>query len=276
MRIDAHQHFWQYDPSDYPWISDELSVLKRDFLPGDLEPHLSAHGLDGCVAVQASHTVKETDFLLELAKSHDSVKGVVGWVDLRDPQVEGHLERLAEHPNLKGIRHIVQDEPDIEFLLKPEFLRGVSVLSKYDLTYDILIFPKHLDATLEFVRKFPGHRLVIDHLAKPHIKKGELEPWAASMRRVAEFDHVHCKLSGMVTEADWQAWQPGDFRPYMEVVLEAFGADQVMYGSDWPVCLLAADYAQVFDIAHDFVATLSEEEQRKIMGQNAVGFYGLA
>jgi len=276
MRIDAHQHFWKYRADEYGWIDDSMSALRRDFLPADLEPDLKRAGFDGCVAVQAQHSVIETEWLLDLADLNPFIAGVVGWVDLRAKDVREHLARLANRPKLLGIRHVVQGEPDDRFLLRPDFLRGVGELEKFDLTYDILIYPKHLAVAAEFVQRFPAQRFVLDHLAKPFIKKGELEPWASDLRRLASHPNVFCKLSGMVTEADWKAWKPEHFGPYLETALECFGPNRLMIGSDWPVCLLAAEwYGHVMDVVQNFLSRYPGDLSDQILGETAQRFWCL-
>jgi L-fuconolactonase len=272
MKLDAHQHFWSYDAAQYPWIA-EGSPLHRDWLPGDLAPLLAAAGLDGSIAVQARQTLEESDWLLTLAEHHAIIKGVVGWVDLRGAHVEKELAALAPHPKFVGVRHVVQDEPDVNFTLGAEFLRGIGALRKFGLTYDILIYPKQLPAAIELARRFPEQPFVLDHIAKPLIKDGTLSPWREQIRELAKTPNVLCKVSGMVTEADQRSWKPDDFRPYLEVVFEAFGEDRVMYGSDWPVCLLAASYAQVVELVRGYVAPLSPAAQEKFFGGNAARFY---
>lgn len=275
MTIDAHQHFWIFDPERDAWITEDMSVIRKNFLPADLAPVLEANGIDGCVAVQADQSEAETDFLLQLAEENTFIKGVVGWVDLRSPSVEERVQHYAQYPLLRGFRHIVQGEADPAFLSGEDFCRGIKALAAYDLTYDILIFPHQLPAALKFVQKFPGQRFVIDHLAKPYIRKGEVKGWEEDIRAMAQFDHVYCKLSGMVTEADMQHWKQEDFSPYLDVALEAFGTDRLMYGSDWPVCLLAADYPEMKKLVTDHIAHLSATEQAQIMGGNAASFYKL-
>lgn len=275
MVIDAHQHFWQYDPVRDAWIDKSMQVIRRDFYPEDLAPVLAENGVHGCVAVQADQSADETAFLLALADKHDFIKGVVGWADLRAANISEQLEQYAAHPKLKGFRHIVQGEPDNRFILGEHFCRGIKALQQHQFTYDILVYPKQLPAVEEFVQRFPEQALIIDHLAKPGIKAGELDAWAAHMRRIAQSPNVYCKLSGMVTEADWQQWEPAHFRPFMEVALEAFGANRLVYGSDWPVCLVAAKYREVKELVTDFISTLSTSEQQQIMGGNAHSFYHL-
>lgn len=275
MVIDAHQHFWQYEPVRDAWIDDSMQVIRRDFLPEHLAPVLEDNGVHGCIAVQADQSADETAFLLSLAEKHDIIKGVVGWIDLRADNINEQLLQYAAHPKLKGFRHIVQGEKDNRFILGEHFCRGIKALSQHQFTYDILVYPKQLPAVEEFVLQFPEQALIIDHLAKPDIKAGELATWAAHMRRIAQSPHVYCKLSGLVTEADWQQWEPAHFRPFLEVALEAFGANRLLYGSDWPVCLLAAEYHEVKGIVTDFISTLSTTEQNQIMGGNARSFYHL-
>lgn len=275
MRVDAHQHFWIYEPVEYAWMTDDMSVLRRDRLPADLHERLTSRSLDACVAVQARQSLAETRWLLDLASESSFIRGVVGWVDLRAADVEDQLTRVA-HPRLRGIRHVVQDEPDDEFLLRDDFARGVDVLAGHGLTYDILIYPRQLPAALRFCERFPAQPLVLDHMAKPDIRSGALEPWAAAIREMAQFDHVYCKMSGLVTEADWKNWRPDDFVPYLDVAYEAFGEDRVMFGSDWPVCELAADYASVHDLLERWASQLSATATEKLFGGNATRFYGLS
>ena len=275
MRIDAHQHFWVYDQREYAWIDDSMASLRRDFLPNDLKPELERNGFQGSVVVQARQTLEETRWLLELAADASFILGVVGWVDLRSPDVRSQLQTFAGNPKLLGVRHVVQNEPEDRFLLQPEFLRGIGVLEEFDLTYDILIYPRHLQVAAEFVRHFPCLRFVLDHLAKPLIKSGRVHPWRTGMRDLARFPNVFCKLSGMVTEADWQHWTAADLRPYFDVVLNAFGPKRLMFGSDWPACLLACTYGRWFDTVHEFVNDLSSAEREMILGEVASGVYGL-
>lgn len=275
QKIDAHQHFWHYTPEAYPWISDEMSVLKKDFLPSDLQPLLQANGFSGCIAVQASQTEEETKFLLGQADQYDFIKGVVGWVDLQDFSVKHLIKKWIDHPRLCGFRHIIHDEPDDQFILRPEFMRGVKVLRDFNLTYDILIFEKHLPATLQFVSYLSDIRMVVDHIAKPKIKQHELSPWQENIRSLAQYPNVYCKISGMVTEAHWQNWKEEDFKPYLDTVVEAFGTNRLMTGSDWPVCLVAAEYGKVMAIVEQYFQSFSETEREKIFGQNAINFYNI-
>jgi L-fuconolactonase len=276
LRIDAHQHFWRYDPVEFDWIDDSMALLRRDFLPEDLSPLLRANGIDCCVAVQARQSLQETEFLLDLADRHAFVSSVVGWVDLRARGVEAELERLRGRPKLAGFRHIAQSEPDDRFLVSPEFMRGIAALARHDFTYDLLVVPRQLPAAIELARAFPAQRFVLDHSAKPEIRARTLEPWAAQIGALARLPNVHCKLSGLVTEADWIVWKSEDFRPYLDVILEAFGASRLMFGSDWPVCLPAASYARGLALVREFIFALSADEQAAILGGNAAAFYGIA
>jgi L-fuconolactonase len=275
MRLDSHQHFWLYSESEYDWIDERMSAIRRDFAPEDLEPILQRNGFDGSVAVQVRQSLDETDYLLRLADEHDFIRGVVGWVDLRSPGARRDLERLSEHPRFRGVRHIVQAEPDARFLLGEDFLRGVELLRDLDLTYDILVYHRHLPVVVDFVARFPEHRLVLDHIGKPAIAKGELEPWASSIRKLGKFENLYCKVSGMVTEADWSGWKKADFALYLEIVLESFGPRRLLFGSDWPVATLAASYEEVVEIVADFLEPLSSMEKDAVFGGNAVDFYRL-
>jgi len=271
MRLDSHQHFWRYSGEQYPWMKPEWPI-RRDFLPADLAPLLAKAGLDGAIAVQARQDLKENDFLLGLADKSPVVKGVVGWVDLRSPQVDEQLQEFAAHPKAVGVRHVVQDEPDDDFMLRPEFVRGIGGLKAVDLTYDILIYPKQLPAAIRLVEQFPDQPFVLDHLAKPVIRDGLLSPWREQIRELARFPNVCCKVSGMVTEAKWVGWRSDDFRPYLDVVFEAFGIDRLMYGSDWPVALLAGTYAQVLGLVQAYVPA---SHHAAFFGATAAKFYGI-
>ncbi|CAG4993259.1 hypothetical protein DYBT9275_01135 [Dyadobacter sp. CECT 9275] len=274
MTIDAHQHFWIFDPVRDSWITPEMAVIQRNFLPEDLEPFLRQNGVDGCVAVQADQSDAETEFLLHLAEANDFVKGVVGWIDLCDSNLYNRLEAYSSFEKLKGFRHVVQTEAD-GFLLQPDFIKGVGTLIAFDFTYDILIYPHQLKEAYDFAKQLPKVRFVLDHIAKPYIKKGEVEPWATDIGRLAELPNVCCKVSGMVTEADWKQWEGADFRPYLDTVFEAFGTDRIMFGSDWPVCLVASDYGRMKSIADEYLSAFSPEERQKVMGDNATRFYNL-
>lgn len=249
-----------------------MPALKRDFLPSDLKREMDATGFDACIAVQARQTLDETRWLLDLAAQHPFIAGVVGWVDLLSEHVQADLESLMPAPRLAGIRHIVQSEPD-DFLLRPAFQRGVAALERFGLTYDILIYPRQLRAAIALVERFPSQPFVLDHLAKPDIRSGLIDEWRDGIRRLASFPNVCCKLSGLVTEADWQAWTPGQMRPYLDVAFECFGAARLMIGSDWPVCTLAASYQQAMDIVVSYVSERSQSERDAVLGGNAHRFY---
>lgn len=274
MKIDSHQHFWRYNPARDTWITDAMAVLRRDFLPEHLEPELAASQIDASIAVQADPSEEETLFLLELATRHEFIHGVVGWLDLSSATVEQRLESFARHRKLCGFRHIVQAEPDDRFMLRPAFLHGISRLKEFGFTYDILIYPRQLPAAVELVSKFPDQLFVIDHLAKPHIRENRTTGWDREMRGLAAHSNVYCKVSGLVTEADWNGWAADDFRPYLDLVFEAFGVDRLMFGSDWPVCLLAAEYGEVADVITGYTQQLPQSDRQKIFGLNAARFYG--
>jgi L-fuconolactonase len=275
MRIDSHQHFWQYNSLEHTWMSDEMKALRRDFLPRDLEPFLEDAGFDGSITVQARQSLEETRWLLELTDRHSFIRGVVGWVDLRSDDLPRQLELFAEHPKLVGVRHVIQDEPDDDFMLRPQFRRGIARLHEFGLTYDLLLFPKHLPAAAKLVEGFPEQAFVLDHLAKPKIAEGLLSPWREQIKVLGQFPNVYCKLSGMATEAKWKQWQPGDFHPYLGVVFDAFGPDRLMIGSDWPVCTLSAKYNSTMQIVIDYLRQFHDEVQTGILGENCARFYGL-
>jgi L-fuconolactonase len=275
MQIDAHQHFWLYNSLEYAWIDTSMAALRRNFLPNDLAGELKSAGFGGSIAVQARQSLEETRWLLELAGKSASIVGVVGWIDLRSADVRSQLESLVPNPRLVGVRHIVQSEPDDRFLLQPDFLRGISVLEEFDLAYDLLIYTKHLPVAIEFVQKFPRQRFVVDHLAKPPIQSGKLDSWAAGIRELAKFPNVYCKVSGLVTEADWQRWTPDQIRPCLDVAFESFGPERLMIGSDWPVCQVAASYTTAIQLARDYIAMRSPRSLSAILGDNAARFYGL-
>ena len=275
LRIDSHQHFWKYDPVRYDWIDDNMSVIQKDFLPEDLEPILKANRFDGCITVQSHQSEQENEFQLANADEHDFIKGVVGWIDLRSPKIEERLAYYQQFEKLKGFRHVLQGESQRDFMLRPDFLKGISMLKKYSYTYDILILPDQLKYTTEFVSQFPDQRFVIDHIAKPNIEQKELKDWEKDIKVVAAFENVHCKVSGLVTEADWRNWQPADFNNYLEVVTNSFGTKRLMYGSDWPVCKVAADYGQVVNIVKDYFSAFSQTEQQAFFGGNAIEFYNI-
>lgn len=273
-RIDSHQHFWKYNPTRDSWITDEMQVIQKDFYPRDLASILSRNNFNGCVAVQADQSEDETNFLLELTNQHSFIKGVVGWVDLRDELVEERLFHFTHNTKLKGIRHILQAEPK-GFMTQKEFLRGIKTLYKFNLTYDILIKEHQLEETLWFINQFPNQKFVIDHIAKPNIVKNDRTLWKKYMATVASFPNVYCKLSGMVTEADWKKWKHADFVPYLDNVFSFFGINRVMYGSDWPVCLVAGTYEEQLGIVEHYLGSFSDSEKQLVMGENAIRFYNL-
>ena len=275
MRIDSHQHFWKFNPARDQWITDEMAVLKRDFLPEDLLPELRANQINGCIAVQADQSETETAFLLELARQNQMIRGVVGWVDLRADNVAERLELLSGERKLRGFRHIVQAEGD-DFMLQPSFLRGIGCLADFGFTYDILIYPRQLPAAMELVARFGKQSFVIDHIGKPEIKSKRSMLWTQQMGEIAAHPNVYCKISGLVTEADWRSWQADDFKPYLDGVFEAFGSDRIMFGSDWPVCLLAGSYSEVVQLIADYTQSFSRADKEKIFGLNAARFYGIA
>lgn len=274
MRLDAHQHFWKYDKKKHSWITDEMKVIRRDFPPGDLFPLLAEAKIDGSIAVQADETLRETEYLLDLADQNQWIKAVVGWADLGSDQLEDVLDQFSSQKKLKGFREVLQSK-DPEYMLRKEFIRGIHKLGKRGYTYDILIFPEHLDASLKLVSKCPDQLFVIDHLAKPKIKEGEWKDWKKKIALLAERELVHCKLSGMVTEADLKKWKPEDLQPFLEIALELFGPKRLMYGSDWPVCLVAGEYEQVFEVVDRFTDSLSTGEKARVMGETAAEFYGI-
>jgi L-fuconolactonase len=274
MNIDSHQHFWMYDPARHAWIDESMGLLKRDFLPEDLASELGANGMDASIAVQADQSEEETLFLLNLAERARGVAGVVGWTDLASPRIEERLRFFSQYRKLCGFRHVVQSEPD-DFMLRPEFMRGISRLLEFGFAYDMLIYPKQLPAAIELAGRFPGQRFVVDHLAKPEIKTKGISDWAARISDIARNPNVYCKLSGLVTEADWRGWTPADFDAYLDVVFETFGVDRLMFGSDWPVCLLAGSYEQVRRIVEDYVDRNAPGAREKIFGENASRFYDL-
>ncbi|GAK39188.1 amidohydrolase family protein [Paenibacillus urinalis] len=277
VRIDAHQHFIDYASGDYPWIDDRHEALKRPFMPADLKPLLDSLSFDGSIAVQARPSLHETEWLLSLADEFEFIYGVVGWVDLCSPAVSAQLERFSAHPKLKGIRHLIQDEPDDHFMLRDDFLRGLRLLSKYGLTYDLLIHERHLPNAAALTQMFPEQKFVLDHLAKPRIMegKGQLDSWRSGIQELAKSPNVYCKLSGMVTEADWAHWRAEDFVPYLDTVFEAFGPERLMIGSDWPVCTVSRDYRAVMGVVTAYIHPLPSEIQARILGGNCARFYNI-
>jgi L-fuconolactonase len=275
QRIDSHQHFWRFDPVRDSWITEEMAVIRKDFLPEDLQIVLKENCFDGCITVQSDQAEIENVFQLTNAKKFDFIKGVVGWVDLQAENVEDRLSYYRQYEKLKGFRHVLQGEPRRDLMLKSEFKRGIGLLNKYGFTYDILIFPDQLQYTEELIKEFPGQKFVIDHLAKPYIKNGKIEEWKHDIQQLAQHENLYCKISGFVTEADWRNWKKEDFAPYFDVVTQAFGIDRIMYGSDWPVCLVAASYKELVSITTEYFSSFTQNEQEKFFGGNASKFYNL-
>lgn len=272
--IDAHQHFWKFDPVRDAWITPDMSAIRRDFFPSDLEPLLKQNNFEGCVAVQADQSEKETMFLLSLAEQSPMIRGVVGWIDLRRADLKERLQYFSSFKKLKGFRHIVQAEPK-GFLRDRTFIKGVNLLGEMGYTYDLLIYAHQLEEALAFLHDTRQTKIVIDHLAKPSIRTKEKTHWELNLAAAATFKNVYCKISGMVTEADWKHWKKEDFFPYIDEAFEAFGEDRLMYGSDWPVCLLAADYQRQFEILNEYLSRNSSIEKNKIMRENAIQFYNI-
>ena len=274
-RIDAHQHFWQYDATRDSWITEEMAVIQQDFLPEDLRPLLQQNDFDGSVVVQSDQSEIENEFHLMNADEFDFIRGIVGWVDLQSKNIEERLDYYSSFKKMKGFRHVLQGKQDRALMLKPAFKNGIKKLRKYGFTYDLLIYPDQLEYVIDLVAAFPDQKFVIDHIAKPNIKDGEITEWENKMRALGRFDNLYCKISGMVTEANWKGWKPENFAPYMDVVVQSFGANRVMFGSDWPVCLVAASYEEVIEIVAGYFAAFSEDERERFFGLNATEFYNL-
>jgi len=276
MKIDSHHHLWAINDTDYVWMSEAHAVIRRDFLSADLDAVLGESGIDGCVAVQARQMVEETDFLLGVADANPRIRGVVGWVPLCANGGEPFLEKYAAHPKLRGVRHVVHDEPDDDFILRPDFNQGIRNLAKYGLLYDILIFWKHLPQTIRFVDMHPEQAFVVDHIAKPRIARAAFDnEWATCIRELAKRGHVSCKISGMITEVRDAEWDIDLLRPYFDTILEAFGPQRVMFGSDWPVCLLRGTYSDWVRAVKELSSSLSPDEQAALWGGNAARIYQL-
>jgi L-fuconolactonase len=274
-KIDAHQHFWVFDPVRDSWITDDMRKIKRDFLPVDLQPVLAANGIDGCVAVQADQTEEQNTFLLALADNNPFIKGVVGWVDLRAENIEERLKYYQQFKLMKGFRHVLQGEINRSLMLEKEFKHGISLLAKYGFTYDVLIFPDQLKYANKLAKEFPDQKFVLDHIAKPNIKDGKIDAWAAEIALLGKLPNMYCKVSGMVTEADWANWDNATFTKYLDVIFNAFGTGRTMFGSDWPVCLVAASYPKMKAIVDEYLQRFNSREQEMIFGGNAVTFYNL-
>jgi L-fuconolactonase len=275
MRIDAHQHFWRYNPTDYAWMTGAMDILRRDHLPHDLEPLLKSINFDGTIAVQARRLERETDWLLELADARPFIRGVVGWLDFASPRLDEALERFAAHPKLKGVREIIHDMPDVDYATSAVHTSAIAKLKQHNLTYDLLLKSPHLPAAIRLVDQFPQQLFVVDHIAKPNIAACERESWRTQLRELAERENVVCKLSGMVTEAAWGQWTPATFEPYLSAAIEAFGPSRLMIGSDWPVCTLSGTYEATMAIVIDYANLLSPAEREAILGGTATNFYGI-
>jgi L-fuconolactonase len=273
--IDSHQHFWKYNSKDFDWITDDMSVIRKDFLPAELQSIYQENNVEGCVAVQVNQTEEENNFFLDCADEFDFIKGIVGWIDLMADDVEDKLAYWHQHKKIKGFRHILQGEKDRALMLQPSFKNGISCLSRYNYTYDVLIYPDQLVYALALAARFPNQKFVIDHLAKPYIKSGDIQQWKQDISTFRMFENVYCKISGMVTEADWKNFSSATFKPYLDVVTETFGTKRLMFGSDWPVCLVAASYEQVLQISTDYFSSFSSTEQDDIFYNNSVRFYNL-
>ena len=275
MKIDAHHHFWRYNDKEFGWIDDDMSELKRDFLPEDLKTRLTSIQFDGTIVVQARQSLEETRWLLELAQKYDFIKGVVGWVDLCSPDVTKQIKQFANNPYFKGVRHVIHDEADDQFMLREEFQRGISVLKDFSLTYDLLLFPKHIPYAFQLVEKFPEQLFVLDHIGKPDIKNKEISFWKEHLTKLAEYKNVYVKVSGIVTEADWKNWRKEDFKAYLDIVFNAFGPERVMIGSDWPVCTVSESYETGSGIVLDYVKQYASSYESQILGENCSRFYSL-
>lgn len=275
QKLDAHIHFWHFDPVEYGWIPDAMSSIQKDRQPDDVAPEYEKHGVEGGVAVQARQNHKETEYLINLARHSSIIKGVVGWVDFCNPGSGEIFKQWSQYPELVGFRHVVQDEPDNEFLLRKDFLKGVSMLDPDRFTYDILVFEKQLPAAIKFAGQLPDHRLVLDHIGKPDIINGSRKAWEKQIQNLAALPNVFCKLSGIITEADWQNWQPESLIPYIKIILEHFGTERVMFGTDWPVCTVAGTLDDVFNLIHDGLGDLSANEQQQVFYNTCKNFYKL-
>ena len=273
--IDAHQHFWKFDPLIHDWITDDMSVIKKDFLPNDLLSIYQENNIAGCVAVQADQSEAETDFLIKLSATNSFIRGIVGWIDLRATNIDELLTKYTTEPIIKGFRHVLQSEPQRDLMLSLDFKRGINALQARDYSFDILIFTDQLAFASELAETFPEQRFVVDHIAKPDILLKEINEWKAGIETLAANPNVYCKISGMVTEANHKNWTPNDFTPYLDIITTNFGTNRIMYGSDWPVCLLSASYKQVLSIVQDYFSSFSNEDQQKFFAGNAIKFYKL-
>jgi L-fuconolactonase len=275
MIIDSHHHFWKYNPTEYGWIDDSKSVIRRDFLAGDLRDAIGAAGVDGVISVQARQSLEETHWLLGIANQNSFVRGVVGWAPLISDRVKHDLEAVAANPKLRGVRHVLHDESDEQYMAREDFNRGVSLLKEFKLAYDLLIFERQLLTAGRFADRHPDQIFVLDHLGKPRIKAGEREPWAKNIRELGRRPNVYCKISGMVTEADWQTWTQQQLREYFDIAYSAFGPERVIAGSDWPVCLMACGYKRWWDILRQWMKEMTPEQNERFFSLNAIKAYGL-
>lgn len=275
MKIDAHHHFWKYDPKEYGWIGDNMKAIRRDFLVRELTAALRSAGVDGAVSVQARQTLEETRWLLEIASREKIIRGVVGWVELANPKVDADLEKFASNKKLRGVRHVLQEEPANQLMDDPKFNAGIAKLRRHGLVYDVLIFERHLKQAVRFIDKHPGQVFVLDHVAKPKIKEHVLGDWVNGIREFAKRPNTYCKISGMVTEADWKNWKPVDLKPYIATVIDAFTPKRLMFGSDWPVALVASDYKRWHDTVAVEVRSLTAAEQERFWSGTAVEAYKL-
>lgn len=275
MKIDAHHHFWRYDSVEYDWIDESMQRIRRDYLPGDLQPEIRAAGINGVISVQARQSLTETEWLLQLANEYDFIQGIVGWVPLAESRVGNILERLSTQSKLRAVRHVVQDEPDDDFILRDDFNQGIDLLMEFGLAYDILIFERHLPQTIAFVDRHPHQAFVLDHIAKPRIGENLIEPWRTHLVKLAQRENVFCKVSGMVTQGHCADWSSAQLWPYWDTILGAFGPSRLMFGSDWPVCLVACDYSRWYETVSTFAAELSDSEQISLFGQTAIEAYSL-
>ena len=273
--IDAHHHVWKYDPTQYAWISDDMAALRRDFLPNDWRDAAKPSGIDGAITVQARQTLEETRWLLELAGKHAFIRGVVGWVPLIEPDVVRHLEHFATDRKLRSVRHVLQDESDDNYALRADFDRGIAELQRFNLRYDVLIFERQLPQAIQLVDRHPRQVFVLDHVAKPRVREGILSPWRENICKLAQRENVYCKLSGLVTEADWRSWTAAALRPYLDVAIEAFGPARLMFGSDWPVCLVASEYQRWVRCVREWASALSPSEQTRLFGDTTIEAYDL-
>lgn len=273
--VDSHQHYWDLDRFQYPWMSDEMQILKRNYVPADLVPDLERAGVDCTVVVQAQHNLDEGRWILGMADDDSRIAGLVGWLDLKSESLEAQIAEFKPQKKFVGVRHVVHDEPDDRWLLRDDVIRGLQLLAKHELPYDLLLRPQHLKHIPELARKVPDLAMVVDHLAKPLIAAGEIKPWKKDFEAVAKLPNTFCKVSGMITEADHANWKPTDLVPYIDIALEAFGPSRLMYGSDWPVCRLAGEYQQVIDAARGGLSGLSDSESAEVFGGTACRFYGL-